>query len=74
MTCFQAFTGPKVNVRKSEIVPIGKVRNIQYLPNILKCRVGSLPMIYLGMPLGSLYKTASIWNPILERMEKKLSG
>ena len=31
-------------------------------------------MIYLGMPLGSLYKTASIWNPILERMEKKLSG
>ena len=31
-------------------------------------------MIYLGMPLGTLYKTASIWNPILERMEKKLSG
>ena len=31
-------------------------------------------MIYLGMPLGTLYKTASIWNPILERMEKKLLG
>ena len=31
-------------------------------------------MIYLGMPLGSLHKTASIWNPILEKMEKKLSG
>ena len=31
-------------------------------------------MIYLGMPLGILYKTASIWNPILERMEKKLAG
>ena len=27
-----------------------------------------------GMPLGTLYKTTSIWNPILERMEKKLSG
>ena len=25
-----------------------------------------------GMPLGTLYKTTSIWNPILERMEKKL--
>ena len=36
--------------------------------------VGNLPMIYLGMPLGTLYKTASIWNLILERMEKKLSG
>ena len=31
-------------------------------------------MIYLGIPLGTLYKTPSIWNPILERMEKKLSG
>ena len=31
-------------------------------------------MIYLGMPLGTLYKTASIWNPILERMKKKLLG
>ena len=31
-------------------------------------------MIYLSMPLGTLYKTATIWNLILERMEKKLSG
>ena len=59
---------------KSEIVRIGKVSNIQTLANILQCKVGSLPMIYLGMPLGTLYKTASIWNLILERMEKKLSG
>ena len=36
--------------------------------------VDSLPMIYLGMPLGTSYKTASIWNPILERKEKKLMG
>ena len=50
------------------------MNNIQTLANILQCRVGSLPMIYLGMPLGSLYKTAAIWNPILERLEKKLSN
>ena len=31
-------------------------------------------MTYLGMLLGTLYKMPSIWNPILERMEKKLSG
>ena len=74
MTCFQAFTGLKVNVGKSEIVPVGEVRDIQSLANILQCRVGSLSMTYLGMPLGSSYKSPSIWNPILERMEKKLSG
>ena len=77
LTCFQAFTGLKVKVGKSESVPIGEVRNIQPLANILQCRVGSLPMIYLinlGLPLGTLYKTPSIWNPILERMDRKLSG
>ena len=60
LTCFQAFTGLKVNVGKSDIVPIGEVSNIHTLTNILQCRVGSLPMIYLGMPWGTLYKTASI--------------
>ena len=74
LTCFQAFTGLKVNVGKSEIVPIREVSNIQTLANILQCSVGNLPMIYLGIPLGTLYKTASIWNPILERMMKKFSG
>ena len=28
LTCFQAFTSLKVNVGKSEIIPIGEVRNI----------------------------------------------
>ena len=59
---------------KSEIVLIGEVRNIHFLANILQCRVRSFPMIYLGMPLGTLYKTPSIWNPILKRMDKKPSG
>ena len=35
LSCFQAFTGLKVNVGKSEIVPIGEVCNIQSLANIL---------------------------------------
>ena len=52
----------------------GGVRNLDALGTILRCRAGSLPMKYLGMPLGTLYKTASICNSILEKMEKKLLG
>ena len=74
LSCFQAFSGLKVNVGKSEIVPAGEVNNLDALANILQCRVRSLPMKYLGMPLGTSFKTALIWNPILEKMEKKLSG
>ena len=60
LSCFQAFTGLKVNVGKSEIVPVGEVYNLAALANILHCRVGSLPMTLLG----TSFKTASIWNPI----------
>ena len=64
----------KVNVGKSEIVLVGEVNNLDALANILQCRLGSLPMKYLWMPLGTSFKIPSIWNPILEKMEKKLSG
>ena len=74
LSCFQAFTGLKVNVGKSEIVPVGEVNNLVALASILQCRAGSLPTKYLGMPLGTSFKAASIWNPILEKMEKKLLG
>ena len=31
-------------------------------------------MSYLGMPLGAFFKASSVWNPILENIERKLAG
>ena len=70
---FEAITGLKVNVGKSEIVPIGDVGDLNGLARILCCKVGTLAMRYLGMPLGAHYKDSSIWNPIIEKMEKWLA-
>ena len=72
LLCFQAVTSLKVNVAKSEMVP--EVNNVQALAEILGCRVGALPITYLGMPLGAPHKSPSIWNPILEKFERKLAG
>ena len=36
LSCFQAFTGLKVNVRKSEIVLVGEVNNLDALAYILQ--------------------------------------
>ena len=33
-----------------------------------------MPLKYLGLPLGANFKDKSIWNPILENMERKLAG
>ena len=66
-------TGLKVNVQKSEMVPIEEVDDVYALAEILGCRVGILPMSYLGMPLGASHNSPSIWNFILENFERKLA-
>ena len=65
-------TGLRINVSKSEMVRISDVDNLDTLADILGCKVGSLPMSYLGMPLGASYKSSFVWNPILEKLERRL--
>ena len=72
LLCFQAVTGLKVNALKGEMVPIGEVPNVHVLVEILGYRIGSLLMTYLGMPLGASHKSPTVWNPILEKIERKL--
>ena len=43
LLCFQAVTGLKVNVQKSEMVPIEEVDDVHALAEILGCRVGTYP-------------------------------
>ena len=64
LLCFQDVIGLKDNALKSEMVPIGEVPNIHILADILGCQIGSLPMTYLGLPLGAPHKSPTIWNPI----------
>ena len=59
---FQVVTGLKVNVHKSEMVPIGEVDDVHALAEILFCRVGELPMSYLGMPLTPLQFRILFWK------------
>ena len=66
-------TSLKVNAVKSEMVPIEEVNNVHVLVEILDCRVGALSMTSLGMPLGASHKSPSIWNPILEKVNRKLA-
>jgi hypothetical protein len=74
LLCFEAVSGLKVNLGKSELVAIGEVDNIGELVNILWCNVASLPMKYLGLPLGATYKATSMWNGVIEQMDCCLAG
>ena len=73
-TWFKAVLGLKINLNKSEMVPVGSVPDLEDLAGIIGCKIIQLPMTYLGLPLGANFKYKSIWDPILEKMERKLSG
>ena len=64
----------KTNLGKSELVPVRVVHNIEILLNVLDCKQGTLPMKYLGLSLGAKFKDKTIWNPILEKVERRLVG
>ena len=71
---FEVVSGLKINLGKLELVPVGVVHNIDLLLVVLGCKQGSLPMKYLGLPLGAKFKDKTQWNPILEKMERRLAG
>jgi hypothetical protein len=74
LLCFEAVSGLRINLSKSEIVLVGAVGDVEELASILGCGVASLPIKYLGLPLGAKYKDTNMWNSIFEKMEARLAG
>ena len=64
----------RINFGKFETVPVKEVQNIEALLGDLGCCVSTLPMKYLGLPLGATFKEASIWDRILDHVQRRLAG
>ena len=73
LTWFKAILGLRINLNKSEIILVGRV-NVGVLVTELGCGIGSLPFLYLGLPLGASHKSVGIWDTIEERFRKKLAS
>jgi len=59
---------------KFELVLAGAVDDVAGLASILGSRVSSLPMKYLGLPLGAPFKAKSIWNGIIDKIKQCLAS
>lgn len=71
---FQAVPGLKINIHKYEIIPVGEVENLENLTSFFGCKAASLPTSYLGLPQGAPFKNVAVWNPVMERYERRLAG
>lgn len=61
-------SGLKINMAKSELFGVGEVTNISYLAWILGCKIGYLPSVYLGLPLGVGFISKRMWEPVIARI------
>lgn len=53
---FQAVSGLRINISKSEILLVCEVENVEFLAHHFGCKVASLPSSYLGLPIGAPLK------------------
>ena len=70
---FEVASGLRINLAKSVLIPVGEVAELEELAAELGCRLGALPTVYLGLPLGAHHKTSSSWDGVEERMRKRLT-
>jgi hypothetical protein len=70
--CFKVVSNLKINLAKSELVD--NVDIVEGLARILGGRDSSLPMKYLGLPLGASFKAKSFWDGIIEKIERRLAS
>ena len=64
---FEACSGLRINLETSELIPVGRVHDIEDLALELGCKVGGLPSCYLDLPLGAPFKSVSVWDGVEER-------
>ena len=64
----------KINLKKSEIIPIGETEDVNRATSLFGCKVGKLPTSYLGLPLWALNKHCGVWDSIEERFKRKLAA
>ncbi|KAJ9701144.1 hypothetical protein PVL29_006475 [Vitis rotundifolia] len=71
--CFEVVSGLKINMQKSEIIPVGGVDDLDRAAAVFGCKVGNLPTTYLSLPLGASHNSCRVWDVVEERFKRKLA-
>jgi hypothetical protein len=75
LNSFAQSTGLKVNYQKSQMLPINVTeQKVQRLALTFGCSVGSFPFTYLGLPMGTTKPRMDDLTPMMDKVERKLSG
>jgi len=72
---FESLSRLKVNFSKSQLVGVNVTQSwLSKAVRVLNCRVGSIPFVYLGLPIGGNVRGLSFWEPFIDRIKSRLLG
>lgn len=75
LQCFELLSGLKINYAKSSLYGLKNNQDeVTVWANKLGCKVGTLPIKYLSMNLGSNPGRRVFWQPLISRMKDKLAS
>jgi mannosylglycoprotein endo-beta-mannosidase len=75
LVLFELMSGLKVNFHKIMLVRVNITDSwLHEAASALRCRVGKVPFLYLGLPIGGDSRRLDFWEPILTRIRNRLSG
>lgn len=75
LVLFEAVSSLKVNFHKSLLVGVN-ISNSWWTEaaSVLSCKMGKMPFLYLGMPIGSNPQRLSFGEPVVNRIKSRLAG
>ena len=72
---FELLSRLSINFNKSSIYPLGPPRlDLLQVLDVLHCNIGSFPFTYLGLPLTPTTLSKTDWQPLLDRIDKRLAA
>ncbi|GKB61275.1 reverse transcriptase domain, reverse transcriptase zinc-binding domain protein [Tanacetum coccineum] len=75
LNSFRNVSGLGVNLSKSSIFGVGvNMKEVKNVASSSNCKFGSLPFIYLGLPVGRDMSKVTNWSDIIDRFNKRLSS
>jgi hypothetical protein len=75
LVLFELMSDLKVNFHKSMLVGVNISESwLLEAATALRCKVGKIPFLYLGLPIGGDQRRLGFWEPVLARIRNRLSG
>jgi len=71
---FEEVLGLKVNFQKSMLTGVNISDSwLTEAASVMNCRRGTIPFVYLGLPIGGDSTKLSFWKPVVDRIVTRLS-